>query len=225
MIDPTYTTKIKARRKTHVKYYLCTDEEVLTEIQEEEQREQEQREQEQRESVSRVPQTPPTNSLLIDRTQPFNPSTFIGEGWSFWKGPIDGNGLKGKAAQDERSLVLSEVDLSQVRFETMLKDGESSIRGEEKLERLKASGNIRLDAKILQTLWENKHFIPESWKERVNGNIRYIFFCGTELRSSDGDRFLLCLYWGVGGWGWYYDWIGRGWGASYLLAGLVRPTS
>ena len=131
MIDPTYATKIKERRRTHVKYYLCTDEEVLTEIQEEEQREQQQqqREKEQREFVSRVPQTSPTkvlknkektsspsptNPLLIDRTQPFNPSTFIREGWSIWKGPIDGNGLKGEEAQDERSLALSEVDRKSV---------------------------------------------------------------------------------------------------------------
>ncbi len=227
MIDPTYTTKIKERRRTHVKYYLCTDEEVLTEIQEEEQREQQQqREKEQREFVSRVPQTSPTkvlknkektsspsptNSLPIDRTQPFNPSIFIREGWSIEE-------------EDEHSLALTEVDLNEIHFETMLKDSESRIVGEEKLTRLKASGNIRLDAKVFQTLWENQHRIPESWKERVNGNIRYIFFEGTVLRSPDGFRFVLCLYWLGGRWEWHYHRLGFDWRAYYLSAVLAQPT-
>ena len=222
MIDPTYATKIEARRKTHVKYYLCTDEEVLTEIQEEEQREQ-QREKEQRESVSRVSQTPPikvlknnkktsspspTNSLLIDRTQPFNPSTFIGEGWSIEE-------------EDERSLALTEVDLNEIRFETMLKRGETSITGEEKLKRLKTSGNIRLDAKIFYTLWENKNLIPESWKEKVNGSIRFIYFDGTVLCSPRGSRYVLCLCWVGGGWHWRCNWLGLGWGAYDTSAVLT----
>ena len=208
MIDPTYTTKIKERRKTHVKYYLCTDEEVLTEIQEEEQREQ-QREKEQREFVSRVPQTPPikvlknnkktsspspTNPLPIDRTQPFNPSTFIRVGWSIEE-------------EDERSLAFSEVDLNEIRFETMLRKGETSITGEEKLKRLKASGNIRLDAKIFQTLWENKNLIPESWKEKVGGNIQFIYFDGTVFWSPDSYSYVLFLYWDDGKWFWNYRWL------------------
>ena len=214
MIDPTYTTKIKERRRTHVKYYLCTDEEVLTEIQEEETK---------REQEALSLQSPPTNALLIDRTQPFNPSTFIRVGWSIWKGPIDGDGLEGEEAQDERSLVLSEVDLSQVRFETMLKRGETSIRGEAKLMCLKASDNILLDAKVLQTLLENQSLIPERWKEKTNGFTTYIFFDGTELRSSIGDRYVLYLYRYDSGWDWSSSWLGLGWDARSPSAVLVQP--
>ncbi len=165
-----------------------------------------------------------SNIVQINRTQPFNPSTFIREGWSIWKGPIDGNGLKGEEAQDERSLALSEVDLSKVRLETMLRGGESSIGGEEKLTRLKASGNIRLDAKVLQTLEKNQSLIPESWKERTNGFSTYIYFDGTVLRGPLGLRCVLYLYWHDGGWSRRYDWLGVGWHAHNPSAVLAPPT-
>lgn len=122
------------------------------------------------------------NMLSIDRSKPFDPVAFIGKGWSI-------------AEQDERSLALPEIDLSQVCFETMLHEGESSIGGEEKLKRLKTSGHIRLDAKVLQTLWENQRLIPESWKKPTNSNTTFIFFDGTVLRDPDGDRCVLCLSW------------------------------
>ena len=65
--------------------------------------------------------------VKVDRSLPFDPAKFIGKGWTIEE-------------QDERSLALSEVDLTKVRFEDMLKSGESSIQGEEKLKRLKKAG-------------------------------------------------------------------------------------
>ncbi len=102
--------------------------------------------------------------------------------------------------QDERSLALSEVDLNKIRLETVLREGETRITGEEILERLKAGGNILLDVGLLKALWWNKSRIPKSWKERrLDGNIRYIYFYGTILRSPGGSRCVPCLYWGVDG--------------------------
>src|ERR1700682_1671988 len=100
--------------------------------------------------------------LTIDRTTPFRPAVFLGEGWTIEE-------------QDNRSLVLTEVDLSKVRFETMLESGEEYLTGEEKQNRLKKAGHIRLDAKFFQTLWEDKTKIPESWKEKTNGYTTYVF--------------------------------------------------
>ena len=160
--------------------------------------------------------------LRINRSTPFNPAKFLGEGWSIWRGPADGDGLSGNEEQDERSLALTEVDLSKVRFETCLHDGESSITGEEKLKRLKETGHIRLDAKVFQTLWENKDKIPESWKEKIDGNIRYIFFDGTTLRSPDGDRRVLSLYWSDGGWRWLCFWLSLDWRALNPSAVLAK---
>lgn len=146
--------------------------------------------------------------IQIDRTAPFDPVTFIGEGWSI-------------VEQDERSLKLTEVDLSKVQFETMLKHGETSVVGEEKLKRLIASGNIRLDAKVFQTLWENQHLIPEAWKQLTNGNTTYVFFDGTILQDSDGHRFVMYLFWYGGEWSWYFFWLGSKWRAFYPSAVLA----
>ena len=144
--------------------------------------------------------------ISIDRSSPFEPVAFIGSGWTI---------------EEECSLVLTELDLSKVQFKTMLRTDENSIGGEKKLKRLKDAGHIRLDAKIFQTLWENKHLIPESWKETVNGNTRYIFFDGTILRDPHGYRYVLYLFWNDGGWSWGVGWLGSAWdarGPSAVLA-------
>lgn len=146
--------------------------------------------------------------ITIDRISAFDPVAFIGEGWSI-------------VEQDERSLKLGEVDLTKVNFKTMLKDRESSVVGEEKLKRLKDAGHIRLDAKVFQTLWENQHLIPASWKEPANGNTTYVFFDGTILRRSSGNRYVLCLCWSDGGWRWYYAWLVNEWYAGRPSAVLA----
>lgn len=139
--------------------------------------------------------------IPIDRDIPFNPAEFIGKDWKI-------------AEEDERSLALAEINLDEVQFESMLNEGETSIKGATKLERLKSAGHIRLDAKILQTLWENWQLIPESWKEKINGNTRYSFFDGTVLLYPDGHRDVLCLYWDDGEWYWRCSWLGRDWGVD-----------
>lgn len=146
--------------------------------------------------------------ITIDRTSAFDPVAFISEGCSIEE-------------QDERSLKLREVDLTKVNFETMLKDGEKMLDGEEKLKRLKDAGHLRLDAKIFQTLWENQNLIPEAWKQPTNGNTTYVFFDGTILRDSGGGRCVLCLYWNNGKWHWSYSWLDNKWDASIPSAVLA----
>ncbi len=129
---------------------------------------------------------------MIDRSQPFDPSVFIGEkGWK-----ID--------EQDGRSLALVEIDLSEIRLENMLRpeDG-GSIQGEKKLKRLKAVGHVRLDAAVFKALWDNPYLIPEHWKGK------YVCFEGTVLWSPRGLRFVLFLCLRGSRWDWYYYWLGR----------------
>lgn len=129
-----------------------------------------------------------SNSILINRSAPFNPAERLGNGWT-------------TVEEDERSLGFTKLDFARVKLITMLKGKESSITGEERLRRLKKLGSIRLDAQVFQTLWENKPLIPESWKEKEDGNIRYITFDGTIFRTPHGDRDVLCLSWYDGKWG------------------------
>ena len=150
--------------------------------------------------------------ISIDRSIPFDPKTFIGNGWSIEE-------------QDERAITLTEIDLTSVMFDSTLEKGEKSIKGEDKLNRLKEKTNrIRLDAGIFKTLWENQILIPEKWKEQTNGNTTFIFFDGTVLRDSDGNRYVLCLCWGDGRWDWYYYWLGLDWSADGPSAVLASST-
>ncbi len=141
---------------------------------------------------------------------PFDPVAFLGQGWSIEK-----------EEQDERSLALTEVDLSKVKLKTYLRKGEVSITGEEKLNRAKASGDIRLDARFLMALWNNKKLIPESWKEKTNGNTTYIYFDGTVLGSPGGYPRVLGLCWRDGEWIWDYGWLERGWSSRRPSAVLA----
>lgn len=143
--------------------------------------------------------------LRINRKKTFDPVGFIGKGWKITE-------------QDERSLALTEVDLSKVLLETTLKEGENVVGGEEKLNRLKATGHVRLDAAIFQALWENQGLIPEAWKE-----VGAIYFDGTILLNPHGLRCVLCLCWSDGRWGWGCGWLADDWnarGPSAVLASV-----
>lgn len=150
--------------------------------------------------------------ISIDRSIPFDPTTFIGNGLSIEE-------------QDERAIALTEIDLTEVMFDSTLEKGEKSIKGEDKLKRLKEKTNrIRLDAGIFKTLWENQILIPLKWKEKTNGDTTFIFFDGTVLRNSIGDRCVLYLYWNDGEWSWRYSWLESGWNADDPSAVLASST-
>lgn len=150
-------------------------------------------------------------SITIARNL-FNLKKFIRDGWS-----IQSN------ETDARSIRLAELNLTKVQLVTMLKDGETSIKGEKNLKRLKTSGLVRLDADIFLTLWENQHLIPESWKEKVNGNRRCICFSGTVIKDSLGNRYALSLSWNdhYSSWGTGPVLLSFDWSYQYLSAVLA----
>ena len=119
--------------------------------------------------------------------------------------------------QDERSVMLEEIDSATIALESMLQ-GEAVIRGEEHLKRLKQMGHIRLDAGVFQTLWENQHLIPEYWKGTAN-DPKHIFFDGTVLKNQYG-RYVISMYWDVDQkWSWTYCRLDiGGWKAEDLSA-------
>ncbi len=148
-------------------------------------------------------------SITIDRSSTFDTAGFLGVNWSV-------------AEQDERSLVLTEIDLSKVDFETTLEKGEGSVAGGKRLGRLKDAGHIRLDAKVFQTLLVNPHLIPTSWRKTTSGNITRICFDGTIFRDSDGHRRVLCLYWNGEVWVRDCDFLDTGFPANCPSAVLKK---
>ena len=162
--------------------------------------------------------------IRIDSGLKFNPAEFIGSGWATWKGPADGDGLTGEEDLDKRSLALTEADLTTAVFESGLKPGESSINGEEKLKRLRAFGNVQFGGNVFLALWldyqQNKENSSLEWIWR-NRKISWMSFFGLVLRGPDGFRDVLCFYRNDDEWYWGYVWLGRGWDADGLSAGLA----
>lgn len=150
--------------------------------------------------------------IPIDRSKPFDPTTFPrpGERWRI-------------AEQDERALALNEVTLDSIQLLRMLEQGEFFVNGEDKLERLKKAGHIRLDAKVFQTLWENQTLIPARWKEKTNGAATFIYFDGTILLDPSGLRYVLSFCWRDGEWHQYFSWLDNALGVSSRSA--VVPAS
>lgn len=135
-----------------------------------------------------------TNLINIDRSVSFNPEAFIGVGWVIEE-------------QDERSLLLTNIDPDSIILETTLIDEGKLIKGEERLTHLKEKECVRLDASVFLFFWKNQNLIPEKWKEKDGINPTYIFFHGTILRNSRGDRYTLFLWFDRGGWNWSFNWL------------------
>ncbi len=148
-----------------------------------------------------------TISIVLPTVKTFNPATFTGRSLKV----LDGE-------NDKRAEALIEVDFAKVIFDTCLKDGETRITGEEKLKRLKESGNIRLGAETFLALWNEDGRKTLEWLHKEKG-ITYLDFFGSILESSNGGRCVLCLHCYDGRWGWNYSWLGNDWdGAATSLS-------
>ena len=166
------------------------------------------------------------SALIIDRTRSFNPVTFFGNDWTIWRGAKESDGLTGEEAQDATSLALAEIDFAKALFTVCLKEGETTITGEEKLVRHIAAKHVRLDARVGQCLFEEKGQATLEWLYQ-NFGITWFELPGTVLRNSDGDRCFLYLFRsGDGRWGWdccWLDYVRRAGGLSAVLASSTQP--
>ena len=158
---------------------------------------------------------------------PFDPAKFINKDWAFWKGPKDGDGLKGEEERDKASLALTEVDFEKVDLLICLEQGESSITGEEKLIRLRLGRPI-YGATQFMGLWQDyQQNNAQSVLEKLyqQKGVTYVDFFGDILRFPNGHRSVLCLYrFGVGSWNWYYCWLVNDWSDHYFTA-VARQVS
>jgi hypothetical protein len=151
----------------------------------------------------------------------FSPGEFIGNGWTFWKGLADGTGLEG---EEDCVAEPDVIDFEQIALDTHLKEGETSILGEEKMRRARADKTKRqLGGKAFLALRNNwkkcsaEGKPEESVLEKLRragkiGNV--IYFFGLTLRHPAGDRCVLCLYFHGSEWYWRCGWLDYDWGAS-----------
>jgi len=157
-------------------------------------------------------------------TAPFDPAKFVGENWTFWKGPKDGNGLEGEEKRDKASAALTEVDFDKADLLACLEKGESSITGEKKLIRLKKSGRILFGVNVFAGLWQDYQSCQnkaESVLEKLyqQKGITYIDFFGDLLRDPRGGRYVLYLFRRADGrWRWGCRWLGDDWDVQDVSA-------
>lgn len=105
--------------------------------------------------------------LQIDRSVPFDPTVFLGDGWTV-------------VEQDESSLKLVEVEIDKIMLPVYFSSRE-------------AFPQVCLDANAFQAFWENKPLIPESWKKEAFPYFTRVYFEGTYLRherKGQGNMFL-----------------------------------
>lgn len=94
--------------------------------------------------------------------------------------------------QDDRSLSLSEIDLSKVKL-IVSSEKEETISGEEKLTRLKTKECIRLDYCVLREILMHG-IVPDEWNKKMRElNVEKIFFDGTILQDKAGKHYVPCL--------------------------------
>ena len=128
--------------------------------------------------------------LAINRASPFDAAKRFGEGWSIWRGPPEGDGLRGDPEEDLRSLEIRAVDLGDIAFTHFIGSDQVPIDGERKLRLMRASGKIGLDAGFGETLDTEPGQLSLRWLNRTYG-ITWFELTGTVLRRPDRKRFLL----------------------------------
>lgn len=139
----------------------------------------------------------------------FDPVKFIGKGWT-----IDEQLSKRSG---------SNLDAGKIVRKDYLKNGESSINGEERCRRIKANpAEIQLDGEDFLALYEEKGQLTLRWLYETQG-ITWLSFWGIILQSPFGYRGVLCLFRrGGGSWCWHYRWVGNdNWDASNPSAVLA----
>jgi hypothetical protein len=99
--------------------------------------------------------------------------------------------------RDERSKRLTVIDLHQIRLIPRPINGWPNLTGEEKLDLLKQSDEIRLDARILEVALWNTRVIPKEWKNKD------IYFDGDVFLSA-GSHTRTVLYLRGDERGWHY---------------------
>ncbi|GEM_PF-1853095 len=152
-----------------------------------------------------------TEPHLLQR-RPFEPEQFLGKGWQI-------DEVVGQRSGDN-------LDAGKIILKDYLKEGEFSVNGEERLERIKDNpDDVQLDAKDCLALWQEKDHATLKWLYDTRG-ITFLSFWATILRRPGGDRYVLCLYRHQdGSWNLCYHGVSRCnyWRARDPVAILANP--
>lgn len=98
--------------------------------------------------------------------------------------------------EDNRSLTLTEVDIGMIRFESCSQYGYWDTNGEDRINKIKTMGYIRLDAQVFHALGDalikDEYLIHERYRQDKYGRVCRIYFDGTILLRG-GRRYVCYL--------------------------------
>ena len=171
-----------------------------------------------------APVTPPSNILIIDRSNGRLDPAGFDPALSDWKTAED---------FDSRLLSVTQVDMSKLIRVHMLKPGEPWIIGEDRLKSMLAVGHMGFDLRPMQLLWED-YLRCKASECGVTGSILekhfreagYVDAMGQPLLSPFGSRYVL-FFCRIGGesprWIWSCRRLDSQWYAVYPSVAWASP--
>lgn len=108
------------------------------------------------------------------------------------------------------------LNLEDIKLYSALKLDESWIAGNEYLKRLKSSGKVLLDARVMEELLASPESIPEDWRDKA------VFFWGTIFRGG-GLLYVAYLVWLGNQWVADYRWLDGDFRLCHPAAVLASP--
>ena len=141
------------------------------------------------------------------KTAPFDPTTFFGKGFTVWRGPLSGDGLKGKPRVSLASTALEEINFEDVRI-ILCSEDLHLYRTELKLHKKRS---IILGSTVYAGLIkdyesrkkEHNKILTKLYHYKGIGRIK---FTGDVFRDPQGHAIILTMQLAAGGWQWSYEW-------------------
>ncbi len=99
-----------------------------------------------------------------------------------------------------KSLEIQSLNIKNIRLEKTANSENENISGYKRMDVLIKRKFIPLDIYIFLMFWRNQYLIPESWKDKTNGETTFICFDGTAFMSPYNKECTLFLYWMKDAW-------------------------
>jgi len=106
----------------------------------------------------------------------------------------------------------------QLKFLVTPEQRRKPVRGTEIMKQIRTLPlvNVNLLDYLIDQMNAGERAIPNEWKYDIQGQTRYIFFCGT-IFTSEGGLLVRCLYWNAYRWTPSFCWLDSFWNASYNI--------
>lgn len=134
---------------------------------------------------------------LIFTVEDCDISSFLGDGFDYWRGIRASNGIKGMRDETDEAAKMVYCDARKIISKSYYQDDDDNVDGETLIKRAELSENILLGIRHCYSLWREykgnttMSILEYLYKEK---GIDFVYFSGTILRNPYGKRAIACLY-------------------------------